>query len=110
MPTESEILDALRSVVDPELHRNLVDLGTVRVKVDGSRVDVEVGLVTDEYPEDSERELHNAIVDALSAVPGVNEVNLAFADMGEDDAAALMARLHPGNVPFADENARTRVI
>jgi ATP-binding protein involved in chromosome partitioning len=110
MPTEAEVLDALRGVVDPELHRDLVDLGTVRVKVDGSTVDVEVGLVTDEYPEDSERELHGAIVDALGAVPGVKEVNLAFADMGEEAAAALMQRLHPGGVPFADGNSRARVL
>jgi ATP-binding protein involved in chromosome partitioning len=110
MPTEAEVIDALRGVVDPELHRSLVDLGTVRVKVSGSTVDVEVGLVSDEYPEESERELHGAIVDALGAVPGVREVNLAFADIGEDAAAELMKRLHPSGVPFAQGNSRTRVI
>jgi ATP-binding protein involved in chromosome partitioning len=110
MPTEAEVIDALRGVVDPELHRDLVELGTVRVKVDGSSVDVEVGLVSDEYPEASEAELHGAIVDALSAVGGIREVNLAFADMGEDAAAELMKRLHPGGLPFADGNSRTRVI
>ena len=110
MPTEVEVIDALRGVIDPELHRDLVELDTVRVKVSGSTVDVEVGLVSDEYPEESERELHAAIVDALSAVPGVREVNLAFADIGEDAAAELMKRLHPGGVPFAEGNSRTRVI
>jgi ATP-binding protein involved in chromosome partitioning len=110
MPTEAEVRDALGRVVDPELHRSLTDLDTVRVKVNGSTVDVEVALVSDEYPEESERELHGAVIDALSAVAGVNEVNLAFADMGEDASGELMKRLHPGGVPFADGNSRTRVI
>jgi ATP-binding protein involved in chromosome partitioning len=110
MPTSDEVLGALRAVVDPELHRSIVDLDLVRARVDGSTVDLEVALITDEYPESSERELHAAIIDALSAVPGVREVNLAFADMGEDAAAALLQRLHPTGVPFADANARTRVL
>ena len=110
MPTEAEVIDALRGVIDPELHRSIVDLDTVRVRVNGSTVDVEVGLVTDEYPAESERELHGAVVDALGAVPGVREVNLAFTDLGEDAAGALMQRLHAAGVPFAEENARTRVL
>jgi ATP-binding protein involved in chromosome partitioning len=110
MPSDAEVIDALRGVVDPELHRSIVELDTVRVKVSGSTVDVEVALVTDEYPERSERTLHGAIVDALTAVAGVKEVNLAFTDMGEDAAGELMARLHPGGVPFAEENGRTRVL
>ncbi|HEX4905304.1 MAG TPA: Mrp/NBP35 family ATP-binding protein [Acidimicrobiales bacterium] len=110
MPTEAEVLDALRGVIDPELHRSIVDLDTVRVRVNGSTVDVEVGLVTDEYPEESEHELHGAVIDALGAVSGVREVNLAFADLGEDVAAALMQRLHAPGVPFAEENSRTRVL
>ena len=110
MPNEAEVTDALRGVVDPELHRSLIDLDTVRFKIDGSTVDVEVGLVSDEYPEASERELHGLIVDALSAVPGVREVNLVFTDIGEDAAGELMKRLHPGGVPFAEGNPHTRVV
>ena len=110
MPTEAEILDALRGVVDPELHRDLVDLGTARVSVRGSTVDIEVGLVTDEYPEEAERELHDAVVAAVRAVPGVEELKLAFADIGEDAAAELMQRLHPNGLPFAEENSRARVL
>jgi ATP-binding protein involved in chromosome partitioning len=109
MPTEEQVIEALRGVVDPELHRNLIELDTVRVKVDGSTVDLEVALVSDEYPDDSERELHQAIVAALTAVPGVRDVNLAFADMGAEAAAALMQRLH-GGVSFAEANPRVRVL
>jgi len=109
MPTEAEILDALRGVVDPELHRSIVELDLVRVKVDGATVDVEVGLVSEEYPEESERELQQAIVDALRDMKGVRDVNLAFADIGEDASAALMQRLHSG-ASFAESNVHTRSI
>jgi ATP-binding protein involved in chromosome partitioning len=109
VPTEEQVIEALRGVFDPELHRNLIELDTVRVKVDGATVDLEVGLVSDEYPDDSERELHGAIVDALTAVPGVREVNIAFADIGEDAAAALMQRLHT-SAPFAESNPHVRVL
>jgi ATP-binding protein involved in chromosome partitioning len=30
MPTRDEILEALKVVIDPELHRNIVELGMVR--------------------------------------------------------------------------------
>ena len=37
--TEAEVLDALRPVEDPELHRSIVDLDMVRrIAVDGPRV------------------------------------------------------------------------
>ncbi len=30
MPTDAELIEALRPVEDPELHRSIVDLGMVR--------------------------------------------------------------------------------
>ena len=109
MPTEQQVVDALRTVVDPELHLDLIELSTVRFQIDGSTLNVEVGLVSDEYPEASERELHGRVVDALSALPDVREVKLAFFDIGEDAAASLMAKLHEGGNPFA-QGSSTRVL
>src|SRR6266545_4773623 len=43
--TEAQVIDALRPVQDPELHRSIVDLDMVRhVGIDGGRVDVTVAL------------------------------------------------------------------
>ena len=45
MPTEAEILDALRRVEDPELHRSIVELDMVRgIRIDADRVGVTVAL------------------------------------------------------------------
>ena len=45
MPTEAEVLDALRPVEDPEIHQSIVDLDMVRgIAIDGDRVGVTVAL------------------------------------------------------------------
>src|SRR4029077_7718548 len=45
MPTEAEVLDALRPVEDPEINQSIVDLDMVRtIAVDGDRVGVTVAL------------------------------------------------------------------
>ena len=45
MPTEAEVLDALRPVEDPEIHRSIVDLDMVRgIAIEGDRVGVTVAL------------------------------------------------------------------
>jgi metal-sulfur cluster biosynthetic enzyme len=73
-PTEDQILEALKSVFDPELGINIVDLGLVyEVKVDPSGdVDITYSLTTMGCPigpmiEDQMRGF-------LAAVPGVGEV------------------------------------
>ena len=46
MPTEAEIIEALRPVEDPELHRSIVDLGMVKeVAEAGGSVRVMIALV-----------------------------------------------------------------
>ena len=43
--TVDDVIDALRPVEDPELHRSIVDLGMVRdVRIDGGAVALEVAL------------------------------------------------------------------
>lgn len=49
--TESEVLEALKSVFDPELMINVVDLGLVyNVQVQGNEVNVDLGLTTPMCP------------------------------------------------------------
>ncbi len=49
--TESEVLEALKGVFDPELMINVVDLGLVyKVEVQGNEVNVDLGLTTPMCP------------------------------------------------------------
>ncbi len=75
--TESAVLDALRSVKDPDLHRDIVALGFVKdLKIDGGRVAFTIELTTPACPvKDSMREQARA---AVLAVPGVSSAEVAM--------------------------------
>lgn len=75
---ESAVLDALRSVSDPDLHRDIVALGFVKdLKIDGGRVAFTIELTTPACPvKDSMKEQARA---AVAALPGVTAVDVAMA-------------------------------
>ena len=124
--TEAQVLDALRPVEDPELHRSIVDLDMVRrVAVDGPRVDVTVALTVAGCPLRSE--ITRRVDSALTALDGVEAVDLDFTVMTDDERAALRTKLHGDPaatagtqqahghaegraIPFADPGSKTRVL
>ena len=71
MPTtESIVLDALRVVMDPDLGRDIVDLGFVKnVKIDGAKVAFQVQLTTPACPvkERLKQEARDAVLGARRA-------------------------------------------
>src|SRR5882672_1319043 len=74
--TESKVLDALRSVMDPDLGRDIVSLNFIRnMKIEGGVVSFDVNLTTPACPvKDRLREESRQAV--LSRVPGVREVRV----------------------------------
>jgi ATP-binding protein involved in chromosome partitioning len=93
MPTEAQIRDALRVVVDPELRQNIVDLGMVRSiqqPVHG-RVEVVVSLTTPGCPIRSH--FQKAVVDAVGALDGVAQVEVGFDVLSADEKQGLQQRL-----------------
>jgi metal-sulfur cluster biosynthetic enzyme len=75
MPEQDEIVDALRSVVDPELNVNIVDLGLVyTVQSRDDEIDVEMTLTTPACPAGPEI-LRNAVT-ALEKLEGVGKANV----------------------------------
>jgi ATP-binding protein involved in chromosome partitioning len=71
--TEAVVLDALRAVQDPDLHKDIVELGFVKhLAIDAGRVSFAVELTTPACPvKDLMRDQAHA---AVSAVPGVTDV------------------------------------
>jgi ATP-binding protein involved in chromosome partitioning len=124
--TEDQVLDALRPVQDPELHRSIVDLDMVRrIEIAGSRVGVTVALTVAGCP--LRNEIQRRVDGALLALHGVEAVDLDFGVMTDDERAALRTKLHgdPGAtagsqpahghaegraIPFADPGSKTRVL
>ncbi len=71
--TESAVLDALRVVRDPDLHKDIVALGFVKnVRIDGGRVSFTIQLTTPACPvKDQLRDQARA---AVSQLPGVTDI------------------------------------
>jgi metal-sulfur cluster biosynthetic enzyme len=75
MAEQDAILEALRTVKDPELNVNVVDLGLVyTVQSRGPEVDVEMTLTTPACPAGPEI-LRNAVA-ALEKVEGIEKANV----------------------------------
>ena len=71
--TSARVLDALREVMDPDLHRDLVTLGMIEdVAIEGGRVSFTLVLTTSACPLKAEIEADAR--SAVSKVPGVREV------------------------------------
>src|SRR5258708_15110527 len=95
MTTEAEVLDALRPVEDPEIHQSIVDLDMVRtIAVEGDRVGVTVALTVAGCP--LRTEITRRVTDAVSALPGVGQVDVDLTVMTDEERAVLAARLHGG--------------
>jgi ATP-binding protein involved in chromosome partitioning len=124
--TEAQVLDALRPVEDPELHRSIIDLDMVRgVTIDGSQVGVLVALTVAGCP--LRNEITRRVEDAVGGLEGVDGVDLDFTVMTDDERAQLRTKLHgdpaatAGSqtahghaegraIPFADPASKTRVL
>ena len=124
--SEDQVLEALRPVEDPELHRSIVDLDMVRrIDVDGGKVAVTVALTIAGCP--LRAEITNRVTGAVEALAGVEAFDLDFTVMTDDERAALRTKLHGDpsatagsqqahghaegrKIPFADPGSKTRVL
>ncbi len=74
---EQAITNALRTVNDPELHKDLVSLGMIeKIHIDGNIVNVKVELTTPACP--LKGKIEGDVVAAVLKVPGVLHVNVSF--------------------------------
>jgi ATP-binding protein involved in chromosome partitioning len=124
--SEAQVLDALRPVEDPELHRSIVDLDMVRsIDIAGPRVAVTVALTVAGCPLRSE--ITRRVDGAVTALDGVESLDLDFTVMTDEEREALRIKLHGDpaatagsqqahghaegrEIPFADPGSRTRVL
>ncbi|MFQ5342119.1 MAG: Mrp/NBP35 family ATP-binding protein [Anaerolineae bacterium] len=94
---ESQVLQALGTVIEPELHRDLVTLNMVSdVQVDGGTVDFKITLTTPACPLQDliERDAREAVM----KVPGVEVVNVRFdASVPRDNRLFDQIQLRVGN-------------
>src|SRR6266852_2508933 len=97
--SEAQVLEALRPVEDPEIHRSIVELNMVRgIRIDAGNVKVTV---------------------ALSPLEGVSHVDVELGVMTDQERAAVSQQLQGGQGhdgaphrtnPFTDSNTRVLAI
>jgi ATP-binding protein involved in chromosome partitioning len=111
-PASDALQSALAQVIDPELRRNVVELGMVdAVDVDGSHVHVTIRLTIPGCPLKSNLEAQVRM--HVGAVAGVEAVTVGFTHMDEAQRAALRSQLQGGRAEGERQIAveeRTRVI
>lgn len=100
---QSELEVALGAIVDPELGLTLGELGLVRsVRPKRRRALLEVALPVAAWP--STDALADEIHRVALAVPGVEEVELDFVVMGDDERGRLRQRLRAGMLGVRPED------
>ncbi len=125
MVTSADLVEALRPVEDPELHRSIVDLGMLRkaeIGADGV-AQILVALTVAGCP--LRNEITNRVKGAVTALDGVRDVSLEFTVMTDQEREALRMKLH-GNpagtagqgqahghaegraIPFSEPGSKTR--
>ena len=123
-PQSDQLINALRPVQDPELHRSIVDLGMVRrAELVKGHAEITVALTVAGCP--LRAEIDKRVRDAVAPLEGVTGVSLEFTVMSDADRAELRTRLHGDThatagtqpaqghasgreVPFARPDSRTR--
>ncbi|MEJ7893840.1 MAG: Mrp/NBP35 family ATP-binding protein [Solirubrobacteraceae bacterium] len=96
MPTTYAVLEALKVVVDPELHKDIVTLEMVRsIDIHATGVvDVKVSLTTPGCP--IKATFETAVTEAVRALDGVVGVNVAFDVLSPEEKKKLQAKLGRG--------------
>ena len=124
--TEEQVIDALRPVEDPELHRSIVDLGMVKsVTILDTDVTVQIALTIAGCP--LRNEIDTRVKGAIHALDGVSTSAVDFTVMTDEERAKVRELVHgdpaatagsqPAHghaegraIPFADPKSTTRVL
>jgi len=100
MPTNDQVTEALRAVIDPELRRSIVDLGMVRsIEVrETGKVEVVVSLTTAGCPIRSH--FQQAVASNVAVLDGVTEVGVGFDVLSDQEKSHLQKALgRTGGLP-----------
>ena len=93
--TESQVLEALRPIVDPDFNKSIVELGFIKnLKIEAGRVGFDIELTTPACPVKAEFE--RAARERVGALEGVAEVAVKMTAQTRVSAPSANADLLPG--------------
>ncbi|MEX2356148.1 MAG: Mrp/NBP35 family ATP-binding protein [Thermaerobacterales bacterium] len=112
MVTRAQVLDALKTVQDPELHKDLVELNMIEeIEISGGHVTVTVKLTIAGCP--LKGTIENDVTEAVTKVDGVNQVTVNLSTMNDEERRNLVSQLHGDQQapsPLLQGNSKTEVI
>lgn len=117
VPTKDEILAALATVEDPEINKPITELGMVEdIAIEGARVGVKIKLTIPGCP--LKDRITTDVTRAVSALDGVDDVQVVFGAMTNEERQELSSRLRADkgmanpemDIPFAAADSKTKVI
>lgn len=90
MPTEQEIMNALNTVMDPELGRSIVDLQMIKdLAIDpGGKVSFTIALTIPACP--LREKIRNDAALAVKSLPGVKDVEIHMGAMSDEDRKKVL--------------------
>jgi ATP-binding protein involved in chromosome partitioning len=75
--SEESVLNALRQIKDPDLHKDIVTLGFIRdLRIEGGEVSFRIVLTTPACP--VKEQMREAAIEVVSKLPGVERVNVTM--------------------------------
>ena len=110
MPSENEILTALRRVLDPELGKNIVELGMVRnLSVTGTgKVKFTIAFTIRGCP--LREQITRSARQAVESLPGITGVEIIEGEMTPEERQALFGGTPPAPPKLAEFNKIKQVI
>jgi ATP-binding protein involved in chromosome partitioning len=113
LPSEQDVVEVLRGVVDPELGSDIVDLGMVGAVdvADDGAVTVEVALTISGCP--LRTQIREDVESKIRGLPGVTDATVAFGEMTQEQRSRVMQRVRKrlaDNPPATEVPLTTRVI
>jgi ATP-binding protein involved in chromosome partitioning len=112
--TKELVLEALRDVEDPEIHKSIVELEMVRsIDITDGHVAVEIALTIGGCP--LRTTIENSVKDKLMAIDGVTSVDLTLGSMTDEERASFTQKLRgpqvqQGTPPLLKEDAGVEFI
>ncbi len=107
MATVDQIRTALEGVMDPELHRNLVELGMVRdIALDGAAVTVTLALTTIACP--LKDQIAADVKNTVGALAGIDSVQVELTEMTAEEKQRIGLGAAPERIGTAEANNNIR--
>ena len=88
---KEQVLDALKKVEDPELHKSLVDLGMVQdIEIAGNAVRITIALTMAGCP--LKDQIKRDVKEAVAVIPGVEEIRVVLTTMTSEQRARIFGK------------------